>query len=177
MDRWVRVLVVMALLGMLHWLFGNLYEEIVIAPNWLVNSRDQLQHLHAFFVRTSPTTYFVPITFLAPVLVWTAHALQRRAFGMPELRWASLFALAATVLNAVIVTSIVTRLFGDGYAAASDAALHTQCVRWNVLNGVRMVLVAATIFWLFAAFRRLDHRDAGAPCEGGGLRDRPVTPA
>lgn len=156
MLRLVRALLVMAMLGMLHWLFGNLYEEVVIAPNWLVGSREQLQRMHALFTRTSPMTYFVPITFMAPVMVWVAHAIQRRTFATVELARASLFALLASVLNAVIVACIVTKLFGAGYASASDATLHALCVRWNVLNAVRMVFTGATVFWLFAGFRRLD---------------------
>lgn len=40
--------------------------------------------------------------------------------------------------------------------------VHALCVRWNVLNAVRMALTAATVGWLFAAFRRLDGRPAGA---------------
>jgi len=156
MDRRTQRVILAAMLGMLHWLFGNLYEEVVIAPNWIVDTPNQLQRLHAFFVRTTPTTYFVPVSFLAPVLVWIAHAIQRGALARAELRRASLFAALASVVNALIVTSIVTRLFGPAYASESGATLHDLCVRWNVLNVVRMAFAAATVFWLFAAFRRLD---------------------
>lgn len=160
MVRAGRTLLLIALVGMLHWLFGNLYEEVVIAPNWLVSSQEQLHRLHALFVRTSPTTYFVPVSFVAPALTWVAQAICRRTPARGDLRRASLFALLATVVNAVIVGSIVTQLFGDGYSRLSEAVVHDLCVRWNALNGVRMIFTASTAYWLFAAFRRLDHSDA-----------------
>lgn len=167
MVRRGRLLVLIAMVGMLHWLFGNLYEEVVIAPNWLVDSREQLQRLHALFVRTSPTTYFVPLSFVAPVLTWAALVMCRGTLATGELRRASLFALLATIVNAVIVTSIVTRIFGDGYLRLPDAVLHASCVRWNILNGVRMICTAATVYWLFAAFRRLDRACADTIAEEG----------
>jgi len=153
--------------GDAYWLFGNLYEEVVIGPNWLVNSRDQLQRLHGFFVRTGPATYFVPISFLAPLLVWLAHALLRRTPAARQLRRASLFALLATMVNAIIVTSIVTRLFGDGYAGLSDTTVHALCLRWNILNAVRMMFTGTTACWLFATFRRLDRACGGPTVQTG----------
>lgn len=44
-----------ALLGYLHWFFGNLYEAVVFSPNWVLNSPAQMERLHGFFVATSPT--------------------------------------------------------------------------------------------------------------------------
>lgn len=153
-------LTLFSLVGMLHWLFGNLYEAVVIAPNWVVDTPQQLDRLHALFARTSPTTYFVPITFLAPLLVWVAWAVQRRAAAAAELKRASLFALLATAVNAFIVATIITRIFGDGYTSEAASELHGLCVRWNLLNTLRMALTAATAGWLFAAFRKLDRLPA-----------------
>ena len=107
-------------------------------------------------MRTGPTLYFVPITFLGPIFTWVAWALHRSR----ELRHASGFALLATLVNAFIVATIITRLFGE--VAPEAGAVHALCVRWNVLNAVRMALTAATVGWLFAAFRRLDRQPAGA---------------
>jgi len=151
-----KALTLLALLGMLQWLFGNLYEEVVIAPNWVVDTPLQLARLHGLFTRTSPTTYFVPISFIAPVLGWIAHALHRDGVAIRELRRASAAALLASALNAYIVGTIVLTVFGDDYASVPPDRLHALCVRWNVLNGARMVLVAGAAYWLFAAFRRLD---------------------
>jgi hypothetical protein len=144
------------LLGMLHWFFGNLYEAIVVSPNWVLDSPTQLDRLHGLFARSSPTLYFVPISFLAPALAWAAHVKNHAPSAAADFRRASLFAALVTALNAFIVTTIVTVLFGDDYRAHSDTALHALCVRWNVLNALRMLFSAATAFWLFAAFRKLD---------------------
>jgi hypothetical protein len=145
-------LTLLGLIGMLQWLFGNLYEAVVISPNWVVDSPAALDRLHGFFVRTTPTTYFVPFTLLAPVAIWAAFALHRS----PELKRASAFAAAAAALNAFIVTTIVMKLFAEDYRSYSAIELHALCVRWNVLNSVRMALTAATIFFAFAAYRALD---------------------
>jgi hypothetical protein len=151
-----RTLVLLSLLGMLHWLFGNLYEAIVFSPNWVLDSPAQLDRMHALFARTSPTAYFVPISFLAPVLAWIAHLGNREESAARHFRRASAFAFLASALNAFIVVTIVTVLFGEDYRAHSDVELHALCVRWNLLNAVRMVLSAASAFYLFAAFRKLD---------------------
>jgi hypothetical protein len=151
-----RTLTLLALLGMLHWLFGNLYEAIVFSPNWILDSPTQLDHMHALFVRTSPTLYFVPISFLAPALAWLAQVRNHDRSALADFRRASLFAALVTALNAFIVTTIVSVLFAKDYRAQPDSELHALCVRWNVLNAVRMLLTAATAFWLFAAFRKLD---------------------
>jgi hypothetical protein len=59
-----------AVIGLAYWLFGNLYEEIVFSPNWIMNSQVQLKRLNEFFVNTSPTIYFVPVTQIVTLLVW-----------------------------------------------------------------------------------------------------------
>jgi hypothetical protein len=162
-----RIVVLSALVGMTHWLAGNLYEELVIAPNWVVGTGEQLERLHGLFVRTSPTTYFVPVTFIAPLLVWAAHAVLRQAAVVGVLRRASAFALLATLVNAWVVITIVRQLFGNGPSPLSESALHALCVRWNVLNGVRIALTAATVFWLFTGFRWLELACNAPACRKG----------
>src|SRR4051794_10053943 len=100
-----------ALLGMAHWFFGNLYEAVVFSPNWVMDSSMQMKRLEAFFVHTGPTTYFVPLTVLAPIPVWVLLAVNKVAGARADYRRASLFALLAAVLNVVIVTAVVTDLF------------------------------------------------------------------
>ena len=163
-----QALVLFALVGMAWWLFGNLYEAFVISPNWVEGSRAQLERLNGFFVHTTPTHYFVPMAFVAPASTWLAWALRRRAPEGGALRRASLFALLASSVNALIVGTIIGRLFGDGFRAESEEALHALCVRWNTLNALRMAMTFGASFWLFEAFRRLDRaRDEGGSSERG----------
>jgi hypothetical protein len=64
-----RRITLIAMPGLLHWFFGNFYEVIVISPNWVVDSPIQMKRHNEFFVNTSPTIYFVPLTQIAPILV------------------------------------------------------------------------------------------------------------
>jgi hypothetical protein len=155
-------LALLGLLGLLHWFFGNLYEAIVFSPNWVVESTLQLERMHGIFERTSPTLYFVPITQVGTVLVWAAHAINGDREATADFRRATAFALLATALNAYIVATIVTILFGSDFRLHSDAELHSLCVRWNILNGVRLALTAATLVCLFTAFRKLDRKAPAA---------------
>ncbi len=155
-------LTLVAVLALLHWLFGNLYEAVVISPNWVVQSTEKLDHLHGFFVRTSPTAYFVPISLVAPVLVWIAHFLNTHAPARSDFRRASALGIVLATLNAFIVGTIVMVIFGADYRTHSEAELHALCVRWNILNAVRMALTAATAFCAFAAFRKLDRNNPEA---------------
>jgi hypothetical protein len=100
------------------------------------------------------------MSFLAPLLAWLAHVLHRGPDATAELRRASVFAFLAAALNVFIVVTIVTRLFGPGFLSEPEGTLHGLCMRWNVLNGIRMILTATAAFWLFAAFRRLDRAHA-----------------
>lgn len=157
LQRWLTML---AILGLAQWFFGNLYEAVVISPNWVVDSVRQMTRLNQFFVRASPTLYFVPPTLLATALVWLLTALNRDTTLVRDYRLASLFAGLAAALNAYVVATVITKLFGPDYLAHADQ-LAGYCRRWNMLNLLRMALVATTAVSLFGAFRKLDRaRDA-----------------
>jgi hypothetical protein len=152
---WLRSLLITSLIGLAYWLFGNLYEAIVIGPNWVVESPMQMKRLHEFFVNTSPTIYFVPITQVAVVLVWVVYFANSYDVAKPDLKWASLFALLATMLNIFIVSTIIVKLFAEDFMKYGEQ-LSVLTTRWNILNVFRMTLTAATIWFLFAAYRKLD---------------------
>jgi hypothetical protein len=148
-------LTLFAILGLLYWFYGNLYEAIVFSPNWVVDSPRQLKRLNEFFITTSPTIYFVPLTQIATVLVWLLFWKNKVNSIRHELKLASIFAVLVTILNAVIVSTVVLKLFGTDYEKYGDY-LTNLTWRWNVLNFFRMVLVAVTIYYLFNAYRKLD---------------------
>jgi hypothetical protein len=150
-----KKLTLISIIGLAYWFFGNLYETIVISPNWVVDSPAQLKRLNEFFVTTSPTIYFVPITQLATILVWFLFWKNKVDSVKTELRNASILAVLATILNAVIVSTIVLKLFAPDFEKYGDY-LTTLTWRWNVLNCFRMILVATTIYYLFNAYRKLD---------------------
>jgi hypothetical protein len=151
----VKWLTFLAALGLVHWFFGNLYEATVISPNWVLDSPAQLTRLNELFVRTSPMLYFVPITPVAALLVWLVTFLNRNTTLKTVYVRASVYTALAMALNAVIVSTLVAKLFGADYALHA-ARLHDYAVRWNILNVLRMALVGAAIAYLFSAFRELD---------------------
>jgi hypothetical protein len=148
-------LTLISVIGLLYWFFGNLYEQIVISPNWVVNSPDQMKRLNEFFIVTSPTLYFVPLTQLATIMVWIVFFTNKFALTKVLYRRAALFALLATILNVIIVSTTVLKLFSPEYESYGEE-LHDLCVRWNILNVVRMILVGTTVYYLFNAYRVLD---------------------
>jgi sterol desaturase/sphingolipid hydroxylase (fatty acid hydroxylase superfamily) len=150
-------LTLFALFGFGWWFYGNAYEAIVIAPNWVHDSASQVARLRAFFVHTSPTNYFVPLTQLATLLVWVITCRNREPAAARPLRLASVFAALAAGLNVVIVTTLVLRIFDAGETLAPEI-VHRLTLTWNMLNGVRMALTGVTIVALFQAFRQLDRQ-------------------
>jgi hypothetical protein len=148
-------LLMASIFGLAWWFFGNMYEQIVISPNWVVDSPAQMMRLHEFFVITTPTIYFVPITQLATVLVWGIYFLNKSEMVKPDLKRASFFALLATLLNVFIVTTIVLKLFASDFERYGSY-LTTLTWRWNVLNVLRMALVGITIHYAFNAYRKFD---------------------
>jgi hypothetical protein len=73
-DRMFGRLLGFALFFMAYWFFGNLYEEIVMVPNHLVNPLYRLEGYQQYFHVVNPVFYFVPFTQLA-VLV-TIYSLN-----------------------------------------------------------------------------------------------------
>ncbi|RZU53119.1 hypothetical protein EV385_5005 [Krasilnikovia cinnamomea] len=153
-QKWLTLV---AVLGLAYWFFGNLYEAIVFSPNWVVDTPAQMTRLHGFFVNTGPTLYFVPLTFLAALLTWLLLALNRDPALRADYRRASLVAVVLMGLNAFIVATVVSKLFGAGYPADPER-LSAYAWRWNVLNVLRMMLTATAAVILFNAFRKLDRR-------------------
>lgn len=145
---------VAALLGMAQWFFGNLYEAVVFSPNWVMDSAAQMRRLEEFFVNTGPTLYFVPLTVLAPIPVWVLLAVNKVDAVRADYRRAALFALLATVLNGLIVTTVVTDLF-DPHNLDDTMKLTRLAWQWNILNLGRMALTAVTGVFLFNASSKL----------------------
>lgn len=153
-PRHLKWVILISLIGICHWFFGNLYEAIVISPNWVVDTATQLTRLNELFVCTSPTLYFVPVTQLATLAGWLALALNRRDEARPTLRRAALFLVLDQLLNALVVSTVILQVFGPNFSSLPDP--HALVLRWNILNVARMALTAAAASQLFQSFRVLD---------------------
>ena len=139
----------------MHWFYGNLYESIVFSPNWVLDSPNQIRRLNEFFILTTPTIYFVPITQIATLLVWFLLWKNKVVAINKNLKRASIWAVLATVLNVIVVSTAAIKLFGADYSHYNDF-LTNLTWRWNILNIFRMTSVAITISYLFQAYRKLD---------------------
>jgi hypothetical protein len=152
-----KALTLAGLAFLAYWVFGNIYEAVVIAPNWVVDSPAQLTRLNEFFVVTSPTTYFVPVGLLGPVLTWVLAWRNRDPALATAYRRAAWCTALAVALTAVVVATLLSRLFGADHRSYG-AELTTYAWWWNALNVVRIALAGTAVVSMFGAFRVLDRR-------------------
>jgi Domain of unknown function (DUF1772) len=153
----LNALLVLALLGVAQWFFGNLYEAVVTAPNWRVGFEYE-----AITGRSQnadrPIRYYVPTTWIAIVLLWAAAILGWRA--IPDAKaWlaaASASSVAAVALSVYIITQLNLRLFVNGPVREIDS-VRPLMERWQTLNWVRVFIVGAVLVATAAALS-LAHR-------------------
>lgn len=144
-----------SIFGITYWFFGNLYEAIVFGPNWAIKDPNHLKHLNDFFVNSSPTAYFIPMTLLAAISIWILTFFNKIETVKREYRMASILALIITVMTSLIVGLVLSKMFGPGYFEnPSEGSFYGML--WNILNALRLLLEVATIYYLFNVYRRLD---------------------
>ena len=144
-----------SLFSIAYWFFGNLYEAIVFGPNWNQDDPEILHHLNSVFVQSSPNAYFVPMTLFAALSVWIVTFLNKIDAVKKEYKIASILTLIITVLTSLIVALVLSKMFGpEFYENQSEGSYYGTL--WNYLNVVRMILEAATIYYLFNIYRKLD---------------------
>jgi hypothetical protein len=137
-----------ARLGLAHWFFGNLYEEVVRMPARIAEQPVTGGPLAA----GSPVRYYLPA---APVTVATTLACvaagwHRRA-DRPALAAAGLLTATGAALTGHLVRAVVLQLL-DG--TQSDPAERRRLVEhWHRVNRVRLVVVAAAAVALRAGTR------------------------
>lgn len=144
-----------SIFGITYWFFGNLYEAVVFGPNWVIKDPNHLKHLNDFFVNSSPTAYFIPMTLLAAISIWVLTFFNKIETVKREYRMASILALIITVMTSLIVSLVLSKMFGPGYFEnPSEGSFYGML--WNILNALRLLLEVATIYYLFNVYRRLD---------------------
>lgn len=157
-NRQLR-LILFAALGFLHWLFGNLYEAIVLGPN-LLFTPDQSTALTAsrtFFSVSSPPFYYLPWSPLSVLLVWTALYTARRSAIRPLRQWltaSALTSLLALLLTIYLVTNVNLNLYYST-AVYDKAALDQTLIQVNWLGSLRIVCLLITLHSLYRAYRTL----------------------
>lgn len=144
-----------SIFGIAYWFFGNLYEAIVFGPNWVIKDPEHLKHLNSFFVNSSPTAYFIPMTLIASIIVWVLTFLNKVDKVKKGYRIASILALIITILTSLIVALVLSKMFGSGFYENPSKGSYYGNI-WNILNAFRLVLEMATIYYLFNVYRKLD---------------------
>lgn len=141
-----RRLINFSLFGLIMWFFGNLYEEIVLMPNWLVAPLDVLQAYNRYYSVVIQYHYYVPTTQLAVLaLIWLCVSQNAaRQLATSALRRAMYWGVAGTLLTALIVMQINVQLF-LGSVNVPETAAHQMGLVWMVGNALRLFCVGMAI--------------------------------
>lgn len=144
-------LLLFSLIFLAHWFFGNLYEEIVLAPNQLTNSYGALKSWQGYFTITNQIYYYVPFTQLAVLAVCYLYFRSTDQHVKSLLRKASIFGILAVAITVVIVTQLNVKLFfGDLNQYKKE--IFTLSVIWLMGNAIRLYLVGGSLYFVFKAY-------------------------
>lgn len=115
-----------------HWLFGNLYEEIVGVPGLVAANPPG-----GVLAQGSPARYFLPV---APLTVSSVVALAATERTRPAVA-AAAFTVAGAALTGPLVRTVTLDLLTG---RATDPADPARLVRtWHRVHRVRLALVGA----------------------------------
>ena len=128
------------------WFFGNLYEEILIAPNHVLNSYEKLQHWQHYFTEINQIAYYVPFTQLAVLGICVLYFKSGDSTEKKYLRRAAIFGLAGIALTAVIVTQLNLKLYIGGQLDTYKNQLQQLSVLWLAGNALRLYLVGNALY-------------------------------
>ena len=144
-------LLAFSLFFLAQWFFGNLYKEIVLAPNQLTNSYEALKSWQGYFTISNQIYYYVPFTQIAVFIVCYLHLKSKIPKEKVYLKKASIFGLLSIALTALIVTQLNLKLFfGDIENHKSE--IYILSVIWLIGNAVRIYLVGSSLYFTFKAY-------------------------
>ena len=138
----------LALFFMAYWFFGNLYEEIVLIPNQLVNSLDSINCWQSYFSVTDQLYYFVPCVLASVILPTILFFKSKERIQRKLLKRAMIFSMLPTGLTIIIVNEINEKLF---YGNPEDYKMQLQFLAalWLLGNAIRMCMVGIAMYYLF----------------------------
>jgi uncharacterized membrane protein len=120
------------------------YEAVVMAPNYVTQVPQSLEHIRAFFVITNPGNFFRVLAPATQVLLLLSVLLNWR---VPRARWWLAGALVAVVLTDVITFKVHyprnAVLFVQPLEGVPIARLQQAAREWGRWNQVRVGLLAA----------------------------------
>lgn len=144
-------LLAFSLFFLAHWFFGNLYEEIVLAPNQLTNSYEALKSWQGYFTITNQIYYYVPFTQIAVFVVCFLYLKSSNEKEKRLLKKASIFGLLSIIITALIVTQLNLKLF-FGDIEKYKEQIYNLSVIWLIGNALRLYLVGNTLYYTFKTY-------------------------
>ena len=146
-------LLLFSMFFMAYWFFGNLYEEIVLAPNNLVNPFDALSHWQSYFTVSNQIYYYVPFTQIAIIVLCILYFKTEDKTQKQLLKKASIFGLLAIAISIVIITQLNTKLFFGNNLAKYKDQLYILSIIWLIGNTIRLYLVASSFYYIFKTYQ------------------------
>jgi hypothetical protein len=153
-QKLFNTLLLFSLFGVAMAFFGNLYEAVVIGPNMLEDTVQKMGFFQNFFVATNPAFFYVPVTQLAIItlVVSWLMAPKHNATLKRQLKFAVTFQLLSVVLSVYIITQINLKLFFGDLSKFNAVEIHAMAVQWNILNMVRIIIIAVSLTFLFKGY-------------------------
>jgi hypothetical protein len=134
-----------------HWFFGNLYEEIVLAPNQLTNSYQALKSWQEYFTITNQIYYYVPFTQIAVFIVCYLYIKTTDKTEKNILKNAGIFGLLSIALTAIIVTQLNVKIFFGDLEKYREQIFYLSVI-WIIGNAVRLYLVGSALYYVFKVY-------------------------
>lgn len=151
-QRVLVVVLALAVLGHAHWFFGNLYEAVVLIPQFAASPEQRLPiSAGGILVPGSPALYYTPLIPLTVPAALAALAVEWR-FGRAvrgRLLGGAALSVSAALLGVYIITQLNFPLFYE--PGTGVAQLEVLLRRWALLNYVRVCLVGAALVLLLGA--------------------------
>jgi hypothetical protein len=148
-----------SLFGTAMWFFGNLYEGIVLGPNMLENSVQRMHAWQNFFVVTNPVFFYVPIPLLATMSLTVLFfvAPKQEIEIKRQLKLATILQVVSLTLSIYIITQLNFKLFFGDLGNDADQ-ISSKALLWNIMNALRVVLVALALVSIFKAYIQTERR-------------------
>ncbi len=150
-NKTFDALLLFSLFFLSHWFFGNLYEEIVLAPNQLNASYEALLAWQGYFTITNQIYYYVPFTQISVIIIWVLFFKSEDELEKKLLKKASIFGLLSLVITVLIITQLNLKLF-FGNIEQYKTQIYTLSVIWLLGNALRLYLVGSALYYTFKVY-------------------------
>ncbi len=148
LKRDTRLLLI-AFISVCGLLFGELLEQIVFVPNWLIGNVDEnMEHFRQFKHTTDPGMMYFPLTVFALV----SHALLLKkdslltAVQRKSVRLSLILFIAVLMVTIYVIVDINIPVIDKGMLSGKAQEFKIQV--WAVLNMPRIILPAYGLYEL-----------------------------